>query len=249
MQLELLWSRSQLQNYWSSKNRSRRSFCRTACGERRRSRRGCCKIQQDPDPPPPRHHRAKMLWCLQNQPARFPRRPKAQQHLTCPRWAEASLRGTISSSLIKARRKRRPPALLVCQPPRWPPWRSWKPKGWGWQRKIPTLWRGKGGTVLKSAPGWRKTSPHQKVRPHHGFILHYLDVHWSKRSGDIAKTHQLRIVHSLPVQNLPVPMKKGRFRRGGESSSSTCSQKSSRKSSTLNLATGLCYRRYEHCTF
>lgn len=166
MQLELHFSPSQPQTCWSSRNRSRRSSCRTAGGEQMRSRRGCCRAQLDPGPARQRPRWSGMVWHPRKQLVRSLRPP------TPPPWAEASPREKISSSLKKARRRRPPPALSAYQLPSWLLWRSWEPKGWGLKRKTPTLWRGRGVTTLRSTPGWRRIKRPPTV--HTQFI--YLDV-------------------------------------------------------------------------
>lgn len=180
IQLELLFSPSQLQTCWSSRNRSSRSFCRTAGGEHRRSKRRCLKAQLGPDLGHRRRrpHWVGMGWHPWKQLLRSPRPPKAPQLPTPPPWAEASVRGKTSSSLRTARHQSPPPALSAYQPPSWLLWRSWKPKGWGLKRKTPTLWRGRGVTILRSTPGWRRISPHPTVHTLHMLSVIHRSISW-----------------------------------------------------------------------
>ncbi len=165
MHLELHFSPSQPQTCWSSRNRSSESFWRTVDGRQTRSRRGCCRAQLGPDPGR-RLYRAGVVWCPRKQLLRSPRPPKALRLPTPPPWAEASPRAKTSSSLRTARHRRPPPALSAYQPPSWLLWRSWEPKGLCLKRKTPTPWRGRGVTIARSTPGWRRIWPHLKVHTH-----------------------------------------------------------------------------------
>ena len=111
-----------------------------------------------------------------------------------------------------------------------------KAKGMGLAREDPNALKRKRGNSSEISARVEKNLASPEGTAMSDFTLLFSGVHLSS-------------VGSPPVQNLPVPMKRGQLRRGGESSSSTCSQKSSRKSSTLNLATGPCYRRYQYYTF
>lgn len=176
MQLEFPFSPSQPQTCWSNRNRGSENFCRTVCRGQATSRRGCCRVQQGPDPG--RHpHRAGSVWRPRKQRARSPRTPRALRPPTPPLWAEVSPKGRTSSSSRTALHLQPPPARSAYQPPSCWLWKSWEPRGRGFRRKTPTLWRERGVTAVRSTPGWRRISPHPRVHNHACvYQMHVLSV-------------------------------------------------------------------------